>query len=63
MVDIISMSDDHHSILQEATSGISSYRASGGGNLLRDGAGVSPDALSIVARYGDIRTLFGEYIF
>jgi 2',3'-cyclic-nucleotide 2'-phosphodiesterase/3'-nucleotidase len=63
MVDIISMSDG--SPFDPARSykvAISSYRASGGGNLLRDGAGVSPDALSIVARYGDIRTLIGEYI-
>ena len=36
---------------------ISSYRASGGGNLIRDGAGIHPDSLRVVAKYGDIRTL------
>jgi 2',3'-cyclic-nucleotide 2'-phosphodiesterase/3'-nucleotidase len=41
---------------------ISSYRASGGGNLIRDGAGIHPDSLRVVAKYGDIRTLIGEYI-
>ncbi len=63
MVEIISMRDglpfDPARIYKVA---ISSYRASGGGNLLRDGAGVNPDSLQVVSRYGDIRTLIGEYI-
>ncbi|NLX40330.1 MAG: bifunctional metallophosphatase/5'-nucleotidase [Bacteroidales bacterium] len=63
MVEIISMRDgspfDYDRIYNVA---ISSYRASGGGNLLRDGAGVNPDSLQVVSRYGDIRTLIEEYI-
>ena len=63
MVEIISMRDgtpfDYDRIYKVA---ISSYRASGGGNLLRDGAGVNPDSLQVISRYGDIRTLIGEYI-
>jgi hypothetical protein len=41
---------------------ISSYRASGGGNLIREGAGVNPDSLQVVSKYGNIRTLIVEYI-
>jgi 2',3'-cyclic-nucleotide 2'-phosphodiesterase/3'-nucleotidase len=63
MVEIISMRDgspfDYDRIYKVA---ISSYRASGGGKLLKDGAGVNPDSLKVISRYGDIRTLIGEYI-
>jgi len=63
MVEIISMKDgssfDPAGIYKVA---ISSYRASGGGYLIRDGAGIHPDSLRVVAKYGDIRTLIGEYI-
>jgi 2',3'-cyclic-nucleotide 2'-phosphodiesterase/3'-nucleotidase len=63
MVEIISMKDgspfDPAGIYKVA---ISSYRASGGGNLLIDGAGIHPDSLRVIAKYGDIRTLIGEYI-
>ncbi len=43
---------------------MTSYRASGGGNLLRDGAGVDPDTLDerIVARYPAIRDMLYDYI-
>jgi len=63
MVEIISMKDG--SPFDPAgtyTVAISSYRASGGGNLLIDGAGIHPDSLRVIAKYGDIRTLIGEYI-
>jgi len=63
MVEIISMKDG--SPFDPAgtyTVAISSYRASGGGNLLRDGAGIHPDSLRVIAKHGDIRTLIGEYI-
>ena len=52
MVEIISMKDgstfDPAGIYKVA---ISSYRASGGGNLIRDGAGIHPDSLRVVAKY------------
>jgi 2',3'-cyclic-nucleotide 2'-phosphodiesterase/3'-nucleotidase len=63
MVEIISMKDgspfDPDAIYKVA---ISSYRASGGGNLIREGAGVNPDSLQVVSKYGNIRTLIVEYI-
>lgn len=41
---------------------MTSYRASGGGDLLRDGAKVDPATLVIVDRMKDIRSLIGDYI-
>ena len=41
---------------------MTSYRASGGGDLLRDGAGVDPAQVVIVGKYKDIRSLIGDYI-
>jgi 2',3'-cyclic-nucleotide 2'-phosphodiesterase/3'-nucleotidase len=41
---------------------MTSYRASGGGDLLRDGAKVDPAKLVIVDRMKDIRSLIGDYI-
>ena len=41
---------------------MTSYRAAGGGDLLRDGAGIDPADLVIVEKMKDIRSLVGEYI-
>lgn len=41
---------------------MTSYRASGAGNLLSEGAGVNPDSLKITAMYKDIRSLIGDYL-
>ena len=41
---------------------MTSYRASGGGDLLRNGAGVDPTTLKIVDKLKDIRSLIGDYI-
>lgn len=41
---------------------MTSYRASGGGDLLREGAKVDPETLVIVDRMKDIRSLIGDYI-
>ena len=41
---------------------MTSYRASGAGNLLSEGAGVDPDSLSITATFKDIRSLVGDYL-
>ena len=41
---------------------MTSYRASGGGDLLRDGAGVDPAQVVIVDKFKDIRSLIGDYI-
>ena len=41
---------------------MTSYRASGGGDLLRDGAKVDPATLVIVDKMKDIRSLIGDYI-
>lgn len=43
---------------------MTSYRANGGGGLLEDGAGLSPDIMKdrVVARYQEIRVLIYEYI-
>ena len=40
---------------------MTSYRANGGGGLLKD-AGIEPDSLEIVARYPEIRNILYEYI-
>ncbi len=41
---------------------MTSYRASGAGNLLSEGAGVDPDSLSVTAVFKDIRSLIGDYL-
>lgn len=41
---------------------MTSYRASGGGYLLRDGAGVDPEELVVLEKYKDIRSILGDYI-
>ena len=41
---------------------MTSYRASGGGDLVREGAGIHPDSLVIVSKMKDIRSLVGDYI-
>ncbi|MCR5709571.1 MAG: bifunctional metallophosphatase/5'-nucleotidase [Bacteroidales bacterium] len=41
---------------------MTSYRASGGGDLLREGAGVDPASLVVVDKYKDIRSIIGDYI-
>ena len=41
---------------------MTSYRASGGGDLLREGAGVDPASLVVVDKLKDIRSLIGDYI-
>lgn len=41
---------------------MTSYRASGGGDLLRNGAKVDPDSLTVLEKLKDIRSLIGDYI-
>ena len=41
---------------------MTSYRAAGGGDLLRDGAGIDPSTLVVVDKMKDIRSLVGDYI-
>ena len=41
---------------------MTSYRASGGGDLLRNGAGVDPATLVVTEKLKDIRSLIGDYI-
>ena len=43
---------------------MTSYRASGGGGILRDGAGIDTDSIDtrIVARYPEIRDLLYAYL-
>ena len=41
---------------------MTSYRASGAGNLLAEGAGVDPDSLHVTAVFKDIRSLVGDYL-
>jgi len=41
---------------------MTSYRASGGGDLVREGAGIEPDSLVVTAKMKDIRSLIGDYI-
>lgn len=41
---------------------MTSYRASGGGELLAKGAGINPADLVIIKKYKDIRSLIGDYI-
>ena len=62
-VTILSMADGQP-FDPEATYSVAmtSYRASGAGNLLSEGAGVNPDSLSITATFKDIRSLVGDYL-
>ena len=41
---------------------MTSYRASGGGDLVREGAGIDPASLVVVKKMKDIRSLIGDYI-
>ena len=41
---------------------MTSYRASGGGDLVREGAGIDPASLVVVRKMKDIRSLIGDYI-
>ena len=41
---------------------MTSYRAAGGGDLLRDGAGIDPASLVVLDKMKDIRSLVGDYI-
>ncbi|MBR6270266.1 MAG: bifunctional metallophosphatase/5'-nucleotidase [Bacteroidales bacterium] len=62
-VKIVSMSDDKPFDLDKVYKvAMTSYRASGGGDLLRNGAGVDPTTLKIVDKLKDIRSLIGDYI-
>lgn len=62
-VNIISMSDGK-AFDPEKTYNVAmtSYRASGGGNLLYGGANIDPAKLEVIKRYEDIRTLIGNWI-
>ena len=44
------------------TVAMTSYRASGGGDLLKRGAGINPKDLEIVRKYDDIRNILRDYI-
>ncbi len=62
-VKVLSMSDGTPFDPQHTyTVAMTSYRASGGGDLLRDGAHVDPASLVIVEKCKDIRSLIGDYI-
>lgn len=62
-VNIISMCDGTPFDPEKTYSvAMTSYRASGGGYLLRDGAGIDPEKLEITAKMDDIRQLIGDYI-
>jgi 2',3'-cyclic-nucleotide 2'-phosphodiesterase/3'-nucleotidase len=62
-VNIISMSDGTPFDLDKTYKvAMTSYRASGGGDLLTLGAGVDPDSLVVYDKMKDIRSLVGEYI-
>ena len=41
---------------------MTSYRASGGGDLVREGAGIDPASLVVVRKMKDIRSQIGDYI-
>lgn len=62
-VNIISMRDGSPFDLEKIYSvAMTSYRASGGGDLLKKGAGISPEELEIVRKYDDIRNILKDYI-
>lgn len=62
-VNIISMSDGS-AFNPDSTYRVAmtSYRASGGGDLLTLGAGIDPDSLVVYDKMKDIRSLVGDYI-
>jgi 5''-nucleotidase/2'',3''-cyclic phosphodiesterase and related esterases len=62
-VNIISMSDGTPFDMDKTYKvAMNSYRASGGGYHLRDGAGINPDDLVILEKFKDIRSMIGDYI-
>ena len=62
-VRIISMCDGTPFDLEKTYNvAMTSYRASGGGYLLRDGAGMDPRKIEIVEKMGDIREIIGDYL-
>ena len=62
-VNIISMSDGTPFELDKTYKvAMTSYRASGGGDLLTLGAGIDPDSLVVYDKMKDIRSLVGDYI-
>lgn len=62
-IDIISMCDGTAFDPDKAYKvAMTSYRASGGGNLLSNGAGINPAELEIVGKYDDIRSLVSDWI-
>ena len=62
-VRILSMSDGTPFDLEKTYKvAMTSYRASGGGDLLTLGAGVNPDSLVVYNKMKDIRSLVGDYI-
>ncbi|MBR0255592.1 MAG: bifunctional metallophosphatase/5'-nucleotidase [Bacteroidales bacterium] len=62
-VRILSMSDGTPFDLDKTYKvAMTSYRASGGGDLLLQGAGVHPDSLVVYEKMKDIRSMVGDYI-
>lgn len=62
-VNIISMSDGTQFDMDKTYKvAMNSYRASGGGYHLRDGALINPEDLVIIDIYKDIRSMMGDYI-
>lgn len=62
-VNIISMRDGSPFDPEKTyTVAMTSYRASGGGDLLKRGAGINPKDLEIVRKYDDIRNILKDYI-
>lgn len=62
-INIISMRDGSPFDPEKTyTVAMTSYRASGGGDLLKRGAGINPKDLEIVRKYDDIRNILRDYI-
>jgi len=62
-VNIISMADGSAFDPEKTYNvAITSYRASGGGSLLQNGAGINPSDVEIIKKLEDIRTIIGNYI-
>lgn len=62
-VRVVSMKDGSPFELDKSYSvAMTSYRASGGGNLLYEGAHIDPSELQVTDRFADIRTIIGEYV-
>ena len=62
-VNIISMRDGSPFDPEKTyTVAMTSYRASGGGDLLKRGAGINPKDLEIVRKHDDIRNILKDYI-